>query len=110
MMNTRESDWLPTDPEVQSVEALVENLMEEGAETFTAQELQLLNGNLRRPVHEIRKELEGYGFSIAPRPKPFQGRGYTRGIGNDRWYGPGSAPCHGGSGYEQIAGFAGRQG
>jgi hypothetical protein len=29
---------------------------------------------------------------------------------NDRWYGPGSCPTHGGSGWEQISGFAGDKG
>lgn len=29
---------------------------------------------------------------------------------NDRWFGPGSCPTHGGSGYEQISGFAGQKG
>lgn len=29
---------------------------------------------------------------------------------NDRWFGPGSSPTCGGSGWEQIAGFAGQVG
>jgi len=29
---------------------------------------------------------------------------------NDRWFGKGSSKSHGGSGWEQINGFAGQQG
>lgn len=103
------SDWLHTDPELQTVEDFVEYLMAEDLETFSGEELQLLNRNLRRPVHAIRTELEDYGLKIAQRLKPRRIRG-VRTSSNDRWFGPGSSPCHGGSGYEQINGFAGQIG
>jgi hypothetical protein len=102
-------EWLPEDPEVQSVEALVEHLVDEDRDTFTAEELGHLHTNTGKPVRTLRFELEDWGFTIAKRAKPHRVRGFTT-SSHDRWYGPGSSPSHGGSGYEQINGFAGRQG
>jgi len=103
------SDWLHTDPELQSVESFVEYLMAEDMTTFSGEELQHLNFNLQVPCHAIRAELESYGLTIAARPKVRRIRG-VRTSSHDRWFGLGSSPCHGGSGHEQIAGFAGRRG
>jgi hypothetical protein len=94
---------------MQSVEALAEHLMGSDESEFTALHLQLLNQNTQKPVHALRVELEGYGFTLAKRPLERRVRGYTT-SSNDRWYGLGSSPCHGGSGGEQITGFAGRAG
>jgi hypothetical protein len=102
-------EWIKTDAEVQSVEALAEHLMGASETEFTALQLQLLNFNTHRPVHTLRVELESYGFSIAKRPLERRVRGFTT-SSNDRWTGPGSSPTSGGSGWEQINGFAGRQG
>lgn len=103
------NEWLPSDEPVQSVDALAEYLIEVGREEFTSEEIGHLNFNTGRPVHALRADLEGWGFRIAKRPVPRRVRGFTV-SSHDRWYGPGSSPCHGGSGWEQISGFAGREG
>ena len=102
-------NWSPTDPEVQSIEAFAEYLADDMRNAFTGAELQILNANLRIPVKTIRLELESYGFKLAHRPKKRHIRGVTTNS-HDRYYGPGSAPMHGGSGWEQIAGSAGQEG
>jgi hypothetical protein len=49
------------------------------------------------------------GLEIGARQVPKTVRGFTSNS-HDRWYGKGSCPTHGGSGWEQIAGFAGQKG
>ncbi len=101
--------WNKDDPEIQNVSGFVEFLVAEDRETFTGEELQLLNQNTHKPVYALRAELEDWGLRLAKRPLERRVRG-VRTSSNDRWFGPGSSSCHGGSGYEQIVGFAGRQG
>ena len=101
--------WMKDDPEVANVEAFVEYLLDEERDTFTGEELQLLSYNTRTVHRTVRVQLEGYGLKLAERPKAQRVRGFTV-SSHDRWYGPGSSPSHGGSGWEQIAGFAGREG
>jgi len=103
------NEWNKDDPEVQSVTNFVEYLFEAEREEFTGAELQLLSANTRTFSTKVRADLESYGLRLAARPKAQHIRGFTT-SSNDRWYGPGSCNSHGGSGYEQIAGFAGRQG
>jgi hypothetical protein len=96
-------------PEFESVEAFVEYLLEEDRSSFTSAELQKLATRLGRRPREVRKELEGYG--LVPLLHGAENRVRTfRDNPHDRWYGPGSSPTHGGSGWEQIAGQAGREG
>lgn len=96
--------------EYASVEAFVEYLVEdEGDETFNHHHLACLNARLGRPVGDIRKDLEDYGLKLARRPKQRRIRTFQDNP-HDRWYGPGSSPTHGGSGWEQITGFNTRNG
>ena len=95
--------------EYASVEALVEFLVEEELDTFDYRHLTALRTRLHRPARELRRELESYGLTLAPRPKARKIRGHTTNS-NDRWFGPGSCPTHGGSGWEQINGMAGQKG
>ena len=53
--------------------------------------------------------VKGYGLKIGERPIVREVRGFTSNP-HDRWYGKGSSPTHGGSGWEQITGFAGPKG
>lgn len=53
--------------------------------------------------------VKGYGMTVGPRAKEREVRGFTSNS-HDRWHGKGSCASHGGSGWEQIAGFAGRKG
>lgn len=49
------------------------------------------------------------GLDVGPRPVAKASRGFTANS-HDRWSGPGSCATHGGSGWEQISGFAGQKG
>ena len=95
-----------TEPEFESVVTYVEFLMDDNITTFTGAALQKLNANLRIPVYKLREELESYGLTLANRAHEPQIRGFTS-PNNNRWAGN---PNAGGSGWEQIAGFAGRKG
>lgn len=95
--------------EYMSLDAFVEYLMDEERETFTAEDLSCLSEGTGRHNSLLRRDLEAWGLTLARRGHVTKVRGFTT-SSNDRWYGPGSSPCHGGSGYEQINGFAGRAG
>lgn len=95
--------------EYQSIEAFVEAAIEDDDLEFDWRHLAALAWNLRLGRDKIREELLRYGLCFVPKP---QGR-RIRTIGDnphDRWFGPGSSPTHGGSGWEQVAGFAGQKG
>jgi len=49
------------------------------------------------------------GLTVGPREVPKAVRGFHSNS-HDRWSGPGSCKTHGGSGHEQISGFAGQKG
>lgn len=49
------------------------------------------------------------GLTVGPREVPKAVRGFTT-SSNDRYFGPGACKSHGGSGWEQINGFAGQKG
>lgn len=98
-----------TNPEYESIEAFVQECMDDERATFTHEELGELAFNLRKSRSKIRAELESYGLSLAMRPIEKRTRGFTSNP-HDRWFGPGACPTHGGSGWEQINGFAGRIG
>lgn len=96
-------------PEYASIEAFVEYCYEDERETFDHNDLGELAFRLKLSRCTVRKSLESYGLRLATRAPEKRVRGFTSNP-HDRWYGPGSCPTHGGSGYEQINGFAGRKG
>jgi len=93
-----------------SIADFAEELLEEDRTSFTFEEadaVAVFNGVLTAVV--IR-ELKAYGFAYEGRPNVCVVRGFTSNS-NDRWFGPGSSPCHGGSGGTAIlSGFTGRNG
>ena len=97
------------DPEHESVEAFVEFCMEDEQTTFTHEDLGQIGFALHGSRQAVRIELEGYGLTLAKRAPQKRTRGFTT-SSNDRYFGPGSEKMHGGSGWEQINGFAGRKG
>lgn len=99
-------NWNEDDPEVQSVDALAEFLFDNDQDTFTAEELQLVCQNANVPTYMARKALEDYGLQLGGRLVEKRVRGFTA-WDNNRFAGN---PCGGGSGHEQISGFAGREG
>ena len=93
----------------QSVEAFAEAAIDDNDLEFDWRHLAALAWNTRIARSDIRKELQSYGLTFIRKPS---GR-RVRTIGDnphDRWYGPGSSPTHGGSGWEQVIGFAGQEG
>lgn len=103
------ANWSMKDPEVASVDAFVSYMIDDEREEFTGEELQILSANTKTFSTKVREDLESLGFKLAPRAKEKEVRGFKANP-HDRWHGKGSCPTHGGSGHEQIAGFAGRAG
>jgi hypothetical protein len=99
----------PNFPEFDSFEEFVEFLHDEETGVFDYRQLQCLNYRTGVPIHSLRIDLEAEGFKLAPRPVPRRIRGFSSNS-HDRWFGPGSSPTHGGSGWENITGFAGQEG
>jgi hypothetical protein len=90
-----------------SVEAFVQCLLDNGREGFLPGEAQELSRALGRPLPEVMHELrEGYGLTVITNPRTPTPRGFTSNDHN--LYA--SLGCHGGSGWEQVSGFAGRNG
>jgi hypothetical protein len=93
-------------PEYQSVEDFVDFLMDDERKEFNHVELRALALNTKTSGSKVRAELEGYGLSLTERAFAKKVRGFTTNQ-HDRWQVSGN---HGGSGGEQITGFAGRNG
>ena len=97
-------------PEMESVEAFAEYLLDDDRTEFTFDEAEGLAGALGFSVAApVIRELKGYGFAMAAREPERQVRGF-RANSHDRWFGPGACRTHGGSGWEQISGFGGQTG
>jgi hypothetical protein len=96
----------PEDECYASVEAYVEEVEDDETPSFDWRVMACIAFNVRRPRHLIRLDLEGYGLRFVPREnqRSFHTVGDNR---HDRWAGN---PCAGGSGWEQIEGFAGKEG
>ena len=97
------------DPELESVEAFASYLLAEDRSSFSFAEATALADSLGVHVSGVIRELKSYGFAQDARPIPKAVRGFLT-SSHDRYYGPGSSPSHGGSGWEQIGGLAGRAG
>ncbi len=103
---TRFGDLEQEDPDLQTVESFVEACEADSTTTFNWQHLAVLAWNLSRDRSKIRADLEAYGLRFVERPAVRRVRTFKDNP-NDRWAGN---PCAGGSGWEQITGFAGRAG
>ena len=86
-MTTNEILFLASCPEYKSVSDFVEG---SDTGTFTADDLNVLNYNLKLPIRDIKKELEAWGLRQNLKPAERQSRGFNSND-NDRWNGPGSA-------------------
>jgi len=93
-------------PEYESVETFVQECLDDDRDYFTTADMQALNRATQKRLQVVRVELEGYGLKFVPRKPPKRVRGFQTGS-NDRFYGPGADKMYGGSGWEQINGFAG---
>lgn len=99
----------PEDTDLESIDSFVEAMHEDGEVDFDWRHLAVISFHTGWNRRYIREQLVGQGLRFNARPNARR----IRTIGdnpNDRWYGPGSSPMHGGSGWEQVSGFAGREG
>jgi len=93
-------------PEYESVEAFAEFLMADDRESFTYMEADLIGRGLKVATYVVIDGLKEYGFGYEGRASEKRVRGF-RSNSHDRWQ---AYPSCGGSGWEQISGFAGRSG
>jgi hypothetical protein len=100
---------LVSEPEYGSIRDFLDFCRDDDRTYFTHLELRALAYNCRLSGSKIRTQLESAGLTLAERAPERRIRGFTAN-NHDRWYGAGSSPSHGGSGWEQIQGFAGRKG
>jgi hypothetical protein len=96
-------------PEHESVEAFAEYLLAEERESFTYMEADTIGKGLKVATYVVIDGLKEFGFTYEGRASEKRVRGY-RTSSLDRWFGPGASKSHGGSGHEQICGFAGQKG
>lgn len=102
---------LPTQAQLEaSVLAFGEELLDNDRLTFTFAEAEVLAGELGySAATPVIRALKAIGFSMEERKPECRVRTISSNP-HDRWYGRGSSPTHGGSGWEQIGGFAGQEG
>jgi hypothetical protein len=89
-----------------SVEAFVEFCLADESYTFTFDDVAEIAMQAQKSKSVVIRELKDYGLAYAGRPAVREVRGFTANPHN-RWHNSG---MHGGSGHEQISGFAGRKG
>jgi hypothetical protein len=97
------------EPEYKTIEEFAEYLLEDERASFNVTELVALSRDVKKSYHVVRLELESYGFTFERRKHETHARGVSSND-NDRWYGRGADKTSGGSGWEQITGFAGHNG
>ena len=96
-------------PEITArIMALGEELLDDDYTSVEYSEAATLAGELGVHPSYVLKVLKGCGFELH-REVPRRVRGIHT-SSHDRFFGPGSVKTHGGSGWEAINGFAGRQG
>ena len=92
-----------------AVEILVEDAMGNERNEVAFAEVEQIALEVGISLSTIVALVKGYGLKIGERPIVREVRGFKSNP-HDRWYGKGSSPTHGGSGWEQITGFAGPKG
>lgn len=93
-------------PEYETIEEFVEYLLDEDRFEYDHRDLQILSEHLRVSIPKVRAELDSWGLRLKERPHEREVRGFNS-WDHNRWAGN---PCKGGSGHDQIAGFAGQKG
>jgi len=93
-------------PEHENVETFVEYLMAEERTMFSFSEADLVAQAMKVATYKVIEGLKSFGFTYEGRSEPKKVRGFTSNS-HDRWQ---ACRSHGGSGWEQITGFAGQKG
>jgi hypothetical protein len=94
------------EPEYASVEALAEFLMDDNRDSFSVEDVIKLAERTQGSNLKIIHELKAYGLKMVARQPVRVVRGF-KSNSHDRWT---AYPSHGGSGWEQITGCAGKPG
>ncbi len=92
-----------------AAEVVAQEMVDDERSSFTFEEATEVSEDVGVHVSTVIKLLKSYGFAYVERPVAKHVRGFTT-SSNDRYFGPGSSKSHGGSGHEQIAGWAGQKG
>lgn len=92
-----------------AVTLLVEEKLGDDETSFCFAEAETIAKDVGIHVSTIIRLAQEAGLSYLGREVPRKVRGFKT-SSNDRWFGPGSSPTSGGSGWEQINGFAGQKG
>ena len=93
-------------PEYETIEDFIEYMLDDERYHYTHQDLALLSESLKMSTGQVRSLLDDWGLKLARRPRKKEVRGFNS-WDNNRWAGN---PGAGGSGWEQISGFAGQKG
>lgn len=104
--STRTPEELAEYPEYASVDAFIEAKFEDEDFDVHVWEVTALSYATKTSALSIRKRLTAEGFAMVRREAASPRRGYTA-WDNNRWAGN---ECAGGSGWEQVSGFAGQKG
>lgn len=92
-----------------AITLFVEEKTDNDETNFSFEEAEAVAEESGIHVSSVVQAVKGYGLTMMERPVEKRVRGF-RTSSNDRFFGPGSSPMHGGSGAEQINGFAGQKG
>jgi hypothetical protein len=92
-----------------AVETFIDEVTGDDRDSVTFAEVEAIASEVGIHVSTIVALVKGYGVAIGTREVPREVRGFTSNS-HDRWHGKGSCKTHGGSGWEQISGFAGQKG
>jgi len=93
----------------EAVLVLVDEKLENDEVSFSFIEADALAKDVGIHVSTIIRLAVEAGLSYGGREVPKKVRGFKT-SSNDRWFGPGSSPTSGGSGWQQINGLAGDEG
>lgn len=93
------------EPEFQSIEVFVQFLLDEGESQYNAEQVEKLSFNLEISSLKVIRQLKSYGLSPESRDNVKKLRGYRS--SDNPWA---SCPGFGGSGADQIMGWAGNKG
>lgn len=102
---------LPTAADLEAATvALAEEILDNERTTFTFEEAETLALELGYALATpVIRALKALGLGMEER-LPVKACRTFHSNSHDRWSGKGSCPTHGGSGWQQIAGFAGDEG
>lgn len=92
-----------------AVEAICEDALDNDQTSVEYTEIEAVAEEVGLHVTTLIGMVKALGLRVGPREKVKEVRGFTANS-HDRWHGKGSCPTHGGSGWEQIIGFAGKPG